>query len=335
MVDFGTGATDPALPKLKGGVKAALSASVNGTTITLTPQSYDSSTNSWIWSSGFAASIPVAAFGTTSSYPISLDWTEKDGTQGSKDCTKGQGCKGAFGSVQRFTSATDDDDGPVKLVLLAEPSTGKSPYSLQPGSHTLSVTVGLKQSMSIKKPPQLTALRLTGGSRTSGINCDGTGNKDFTDSIVYGCKTPYQVNVADLCPDPAPPPGPADCVPLKTGNLGSTVTSALNQRFSPCPPNNWPNYQPGDRRIVQLMVTDFSALGGSGKTAVPVTNFATFYVMGWSGNNCGDAWPFPVKEPAGGNIWGYFIKYVDTQDDGGATPCDLTSIDPCVPVLTK
>jgi hypothetical protein len=113
------------------------------------------------------------------------------------------------------------------------------------------------------------------------------------------------------------------------------VTKALDKRFQGCPANNWPNYQSGDPRIVQLMVTDFSALGGSGKTTVPVTNFATFYVAGWSGNKCGDAWPFPSAEPSGGNIWGYFIKYVDTQDTGGTATCDPSSITPCIPGLTR
>jgi hypothetical protein len=221
----------------------------------------------------------------------------------------------------------------VKLVQLSESSNPAS--SLQPGSHTLSITVGLKGNLAIVTPPQLVALRLTGGSRTSGINCDGSGNSSFINSIINGCTTPYQINQNDLCPDPSPPPGPADCVPLKTGNLGTTVTNALDQRFAGCPPNNWPNYQVGDPRITQLMLTDFSALGGNGKTTIPVTNFALFYIVGWSGNKCGNPWPFPFAEPNGGNIWGYFIKGVATSDTGGTTICDPLSIDPCVAVLTK
>jgi hypothetical protein len=338
-VDFGTGATNPTNAKTAGGVKAILQASINGTPVSLSPDSYDAATDSWLWStSGFPVSVPVNRFGSTSAYSIALNWEEQDGIVSGNTCKANNGnkCTGSFGAVQRFTSATDDDDGPVKLVQLSEPSSSTAPYSLLQGTHTLSVTVGLKGSLSVPNPPQLTALRLTGGSRTTGVNCDGTGDSDFTDAIRFGCKTPYQINDADLCPDPSPPAGPKDCVPLKTGNLGNTVIKALNDRFSPCTPNNWPNYVPGDKRIVQLMVTDYSALDGSGKVEVPVTNFATFYVAGWSGNNCGDTWPAAFgSEPNGGNIWGYFIKYVNTLDSGGTQVCDPTSVTPCTPVMTR
>jgi Flp pilus assembly protein TadG len=333
-VNMGTGSTNPAT----GTAKAELNATINGTKVPMSPVSYDSSTSSWLWStSGYPVGIPVSAASGTSAYPITLDWAEHGGTEGGNTCTtqNNNKCKGSFGTVGRLVSANDSDDGPVKIVQLTESGAPMSPWSLRPGSHTLSITVGLKGNLAIVTPPQLTALRLTGGSRTSGVNCDGSGNSTFTNSIVNGCTTPYQVNTNDLCPDPSPPPGPADCVPLKTGNLGTTVARALDQRFAACPPDNWPNYQVGDPRITQLMLTDYSALGGNGKTTVPVTNFALFYIVGWSGNKCGNPWPFPFAEPNGGNIWGYFIKGVATSDTGGTTICDPLSIDPCVAVLTK
>ncbi len=337
--DFGTGATNPTNAKAAGGVRAKLRATINGQTIELSPVSHDAATNSWLWSTtGFPATVPIAAGGGTSAYPIELEWEEQEGTVGGDTCkTSGNRCKDSFGTVQRFTSATDDDDGPVKLLQLEEHSSGIAPYSLRQGMHDLTVTVGLKGSLNVPNPPELTALRLTGGSRTSGVNCDGTGNDDFTDAIVNGCSTPYQINDSRVCPDPAPPSGPADCVPLKTGNLGATVTKALDDRFAGCPTNHWPDYQTGDPRIVQLMVTDFSALGGSGSGTVPVTNFASFYVIGWSGSKCpgNDAWPFAYPEPNGGNIWGYFVKYVNTLDSGGTEVCDPSSVAPCVPVMTR
>ena len=83
------------------------------------------------------------------------------------------------------------------------------------------------------------------------------------------------------------------------------------------------------------MVTDFSALGGSGMTEVPVTNFATFYVAGWTGSKCGTnpAPPFDVKK---GAIWGHFIKYAQPDPNAEARDtCDPTSVTPCVPVLTR
>jgi hypothetical protein len=234
--------------------------------------------------------------------------------------------------VQHVTSATDANDGPIKLVTLAEPSASMPPYSLTAGTHTLTVTVALRSALGLQSPPQLTALRLTGsGSRTTGVNCDGTGNSDFTNAIVGGCQTPYQINDNDICPDPSPPAGAADCVPLKTGNLGTTVTTALNTRFNnTCPASTSP------LRDLLMILTDPSALSGSGKTQIPVTNFADFHIVGWSGGpgSCG-MWPFPGSEPNGGNIWGYFLKY----DAPGQLPsdqkCQLDDITPCVAVLTR
>jgi hypothetical protein len=341
-VDFGTGATNPTNAKAAGGVRAKLTATINGQTVDLSPVSHDTSTNSWLWSTtAFPATVPIAAAGRTSAYPVEIEWEEQEGTVDGNTCkTSGNKCKDTFGAVQRFTSATDDDDGPVKLVQLEEPASGIAPYSLRQGPRDLTITVGLKADLTVSNPPELTALRLTGGSRTSGVLCDGNGNGDdfgFKATIVTGCKTPYQINESRVCPDPTPPTGPADCVPLKTGNLGSTVPNALDDRFAGCPVNHWPNYQSGDPRIVQLMVTDFSALLGSGSGEVPVVNFASFYVIGWSGSKCpgNDEWPFSYAEPNGGNIWGYFIKHVNTQDTGGTEVCDPNSVAPCVPVMTR
>lgn len=348
-VDFGTGATDPTTAGscvggvCTGGVGAVLTATINGNPVTMMPDHYDASIPGWVFNlPGGTASIPVdAANGTTSQYPIKLSWSEARGT---KYCPSpgAPRCGNNFNSgnpVQRYTSATDDDDGPIKAFSLSDGSS-KGPLSLTSGTHTLTVNVSLEGNLSVQNPPQELNLRLTGtGSRTQGVNCDGTGNNDFTNSLQNGCATPYQPNDNDLCPDPSPPVGAADCVPLKTGDLGQTVTNALNARFSPCPANNWPNTAvSGDKRIVTLMITDFSALGGgSGKTEIPVTNFASFYLMGWSGNHCNDAWPFSYQQPGSGkgNIWGYFINY----STGGGIPsgrqCQIGVITPCAPALVR
>ena len=235
----------------------------------------------------------------------------------------------------RFTSATDDADGPVKLMTISQ--GGASAYSLKPGMNNVSLDVELQGSLGVVNPPVEQVLRLTHtGSRTTAVECDGPGNSRFDQAIINGCQTPYQINDSQICPDPAPPAGPADCVPTKTGNLGNTVLKAMDQRFQGCPPNNWPDYtQQGDKRVIVMMLTDFSALSGQGKTQVPVVNFGAFYVMGWSGNKCGDAWPFAGNEPQGGNIWGYFIKYATLDQIPSGLICDPTQITPCVPVLVR
>ena len=83
------------------------------------------------------------------------------------------------------------------------------------------------------------------------------------------------------------------------------------------------------------MITDFSALGGSGTTDVPVTNFAAFYVAGWTGSKCATNAP-PPFEVKKGAIWGHFVRYAAPDpDSAGSESCDPTALTPCIPVLTR
>jgi hypothetical protein len=147
---------------------------------------------------------------------------------------------------------------------------------------------------------------------------------------------------------------------------GCTVTSCVNP--PPCPAygqlghNNWmmydpnaatdgnanPNtdgFPPGDPRIVGVYLTAYGAFthttgGGGTANTVPVTDFATFYITGYSGSPCTtqagitDHPDDPI--PDAGTIVGHFIKYVDRLNTGGGTvPCDPNSFGSCVPVMTK
>lgn len=346
QIDFGTAGTNPT----NSPVSASVVANIAGVgQVSMSPQagSYVSGVG-WTWMSDQPVSIPVDALASTSQYPITMSWTVHAGKVNGKDCSKGSGCTGAFASgnpVQRFTAATDDDDGPIKGVSLVEQSSTSpvSPYSLSSGTHTLSLTVLFEGNLSVQDPPRLVNLRLTGnGSRTTAANCDANigsnGDQAFTNALLNGCQTAYQINNSDLCPDPSPPPGAPDCAPVKTGNLGQTVINAMNQRFSPCTsfPNNWPIFtQPNDGRRVVMMITDYSALGLNGAGTIPVTNFATFYIIGWSGNSCGDLWPFPYKQPSGGNIWGYFINYGISNGTPSGTKCVAGAVTPCELALVR
>jgi hypothetical protein len=83
------------------------------------------------------------------------------------------------------------------------------------------------------------------------------------------------------------------------------------------------------------MITDFSALDGSGQTTVPVTNFAAFYITGWTGSRCANNEPAP-GDVRKGAIWGHFIKYVAPDPfSGGTETCDPLAVTPCIPVLVK
>jgi hypothetical protein len=100
---------------------------------------------------------------------------------------------------------------------------------------------------------------------------------------------------------------------------------------------------PSDPRLTSVFVTPFGAFSGNGTQVVPITNFATFYITGWSRNGGGQGdpctaapGPDPVPAKTGGWIVGHFIKYVDSIG-GGSTgdTCDFSSFGSCVAVLTK
>ncbi len=297
-----------------------LKATVGGVTRTLVPPA--SAGGDWTT----PAAQPFAIAAGAGPLDVDLNWS----------CPSGCGSKGiSFPAVQRVYGADDTSSGPVKWMDVAE--AGTRTYSAAPGAHTFTVTIGIKGSLDLSTTTQAVALRLTGGSRTTAIDCDGTGASAWRAAIVGGCTTPYQLNDSRLCPDPSPPAGPADCVPVEPGKMASSAATALNTRFAACPPNNWPTFAQSDPRIVKLIVTDFSALDGSGKTSVPVVEFAAFYVSGWDGASCSNnqPWPFPGSSDKG-DIWGHFIKYVAPDPfSGGTEVCDPESIAPCIPVLVK
>ena len=277
------------------------------------------------WSTGYVYDIPAE----NGPVNVSLRWRYKPATGGPVTTT--------YTNVQRVYAGAEEPSGPIKeLAVTSSESTTGAPYAVDSGSRTFTVTLGLKGSLDLSEIEKTVILRLTGGSKTSAVACDGSGASDFSDAIIYGCKTPYQINATGACPEASPPPGPATCVPNKTGSMVGPTEKALDDRFASCPPVHWPDYEVStDPRVVKLLITDFSALDGSGHTTYPVTNFAAFYVTGWTGSKCAtnDPPPFPVKK---GGIWGHFIKYVAPDPfSGGVEACDPTAVTPCIVSLVK
>jgi hypothetical protein len=196
--------------------------------------------------------------------------------------------------------------------------------------------VTLQGNLALSAPGETVLLRLTSGSRTSAVACDGPGFALFRDSIANGCQTPYQINEVGYCPDPANP-DPEDCVPTQTGDGVGPTLQGLDERFASCPPYNYPNYPEDDQRVVILMITDLSALSGSGTTEVPVLNFAAFYIGGWSRSNCSTNAPEPPGLRATDRaIWGHFVFYARPNPQNASDEtCDPTVVTPCVPVMTR
>ena len=304
--------------------KKVFKAILNGAGLNNVAADLTYSAASGYWSTGYVFSVPVQG----GPVDVSLQWQSTNA--GAKQQT--------YTNIQRVYSGSDDASGPVKALSLSSlTSTLGSPYALAGGqTHTIGVSVGVAGGLSLTDSATTTMLRLTGGSRTSAVACDGPGANEFRAAIINGCQTPYQLNDPDVCPDPAAPAGPADCVPTKTGTTAGPTLQGLDARYAACPANNWPNYDAGtDPRVVKLLITDFSALGGSGTTDVPVTNFGAFYITGWTGSTCSNNAPAPgdVKK---GAIWGHFIKYVAPDPfSGGTDDCDPLALAPCIPVLVK
>ena len=97
--------------------------------------------------------------------------------------------------------------------------------------------------------------------------------------------------------------------------------------------------RPADHPGVPDAVRRFA---GSGSTTVPVTDFASFYVTGWTGqgqgfnNPCQGNGDDPVPNNDAGYIVGHFIKYIQTLNTGGGTTaCDLGAFGSCVAVMTR
>jgi hypothetical protein len=207
------------------------------------------------------------------------------------------------------------------------------------------------------------SLRVIGGSQNQSLDCDPAASK-LKDELAFGCVPQYAKNTGTACPGSVTTlwgsPQPWPCVAVQTGSATNQVPAGLNQRVlgsekpSVCPPlgqpghNNWsmfedPGLPPGDPRIVSVFLTPFGSFDGSGNTTVPVTNFATFYVTGWTAQGGGFANPCqgngddPVPGDDAGFIVGHFIKYVFALNSGGGSGelCDFTSFGSCVAVLTQ
>jgi hypothetical protein len=200
------------------------------------------------------------------------------------------------------------------------------------------------------------ALRVVGGSQNQSLDCDPA-KSQLKDELATGCGPTYVRNTGQACPATASAlwstAQPWNCVAIQTGSATNQVPAGMNTRIlgtaSPTTctaPNHWssfPNFNPSDPRLIEVFLTPFGSFSGSGSTTVPVTDFATFYVTGWTGqgqgfnNPCQGNGDDPVPNNDAGYIVGHFVKYIQTLNTGGSgsSPCDLSAFGTCVAVLTR
>jgi hypothetical protein len=332
--------------------------------------SYDSVSGDWI-SQATRSFVPVA--GHTGPSGITLQWSYRDAavTINGETCG-GAGCSGTFegGSiVQRTYAATDARSGPIKLLEVSQGGTKwinslERPTGATPFVYNLDVSVGIKASLaaaaSASDPP--VALKVI-GNQTQSLNCD-KGYTTLADELANGCRETYTINTGS--PDCETvnkttlwgTAQPWPCVAISTGEAKNQVPKGLNLRIlgdeqpSVCTsPNNWasyPNLPEGDPRILQVFLTPFGAFSNTGNDAtVAISDFATFYVTGWTGQGEGfdnpceapNVDPAPDDDPVSdpGTIVGHFIIYIDKVNTGGGSGvgCSFTTLGTCVLVLTQ
>jgi hypothetical protein len=241
-------------------------------------------------------------------------------------------------------------------------------------THTFAVSIGiagiLRNATSVADP--LVTLRVKTQTGQS-LDCDN-GYTNLKTEFAQGCRPTYipntgtpdcsNIGTAALWASAQP----WSCVAVNTGRQPNDVPAGLNQRIllddkaKTCPAlgvnghNNWSMFQPtdpnhdgtygfppGDRRVLDAYLTTYGAFSHVNGTSgsVPVTGFGHFYVTGWTGqgggfdNPCQGNGDDPVPNNDSGLIVGHFIFYLNKLGGDGTLPCDPSSINACVIVMTK
>ena len=291
-------------------------------------------------------------------HPIDLNWGTGSG---------GGSATGMFTSVQRSFSADIDTSGPVHFIRVDDAAPFANSLAFGLPAHSLSVTIGVKPSLQANQDSPTApavSLKVVGGSATQAIDCDPS-KPNLRDELATGCTPHYTINKGTPCKASSyyvfPQSVDWDCTRTQPGGQVGQVSDGMlcrTQGICYSGPSvctnaiHWvdsngdgkitipQDISPSDPRIVSVFVTPFGAFSGSGANVVPITNFATFYVTGFSKNGGGQGDPCPLADPVpsktGGYVVGHFIKYVDTIGGGGSgDTCDFSSFGTCVAVLTK
>jgi hypothetical protein len=246
------------------------------------------------------------------------------------------------------------------------------PYSYQGGTvHSLGVTIQTQGNLLLSAPGDdpiyLRVFNDTGNaSQNQTINCDPA-LSNLQSELQSGCAPTYKTQSSLTCPFGNKTalwasPQPWTCAAIENGASVGQITHGLNQRIygSNNPPAsacgatgtlgsiNWVRgvgfdqtnkNLANDKRVLPLFVTPLGSFQGSGSDVVPVIDFAYFYVTGYNGDPC-EAANNPNQDPVPNNrgsyVRGHFIKFFPLDDlHTSGDSCDLTTITPCVGVLTR
>jgi hypothetical protein len=324
------------------------------------PLSYDATANEW----SSATSIPLdAAAGPVN---VTLAW---QANANATICKTHGKCDGSFGVVQRAFGGSIQRSGALELVQVSEGGVSgantfeRCSQDLADCTHDLVVRIGITPNLqnAQSEADEPVPLRVVGsGSNGQSLDC-GPDAPNFKDELASGCASAhlYGPNTGTSCPPNANAlwvsQPPWTCIATQTGNATNQVPAGMNKRIlgaekpaSCTSPNNWDAFPDidwdDDPRVVQAFVTPFGAFEGSGNLVIPIVDFATFYVTGWTGqgtgydNPCeGEGGDDPVPGDDPGTIVGHFVKYVETLNAGDASDelCDMSEVGRCLAVLTQ
>jgi hypothetical protein len=357
-IDFGPIAgADPSLPPAQGGINAQVKVDRVGTSCPNSGQdpkgcnmTYNTTgPNAGYWTTNGSNGYPLMA-ADGFAHPISLNWGTNVGSR----------VTGTIAAVQRSYSAGAGSD-PVEYITVSEFGPGANSLTL--GSHNLSVTIGVKSSLqqnSTDPNDPAVALKVL-GSQTQAIDCDPGAGTNLRYELANGCTPTYALNKGTPCQAYQyyvfPQTESWLCTRTQTGGAVGQVHDGMLERTqggvnSCINPINWADISgdgkvtvpedipEGDPRIIPVFVTPFGSFSGSGNAVVPITNFASFYVTGFSKQGGGQGDPCPGADPVptktGGYIVGHFIKYVESiNTGGGGSACDFNAFGTCVAVLTQ
>ncbi len=347
-IDFGTSGADPRPTK-----GAKVSAVVGGVE---KPLDYDAATDQW--TSSPSNEFPLTA--GAGPVNVSLKWEATTGQMTIKGrletCSANAAqnkCVDTFADVQRTFATNEARSGPIKLAQVWEGGTGWA-NSFESGTERdLVVKLGIEGDFKLAEGVNdpLVKIRIAGGSQSGSIDCDNHSSRpNIQSELELGCQPAYAKNDGVACPATSgalwATDQPWKCVAVQTGGAAGQVDHGMKARIlggsNTCPTalgapgrNNWsmyPDLPPDDPRIVGVFMIPFGALNVSGNTVIPVTDFATFYVTGWSGSPCATDDPSET-----GMIVGHYIKRIFALNTGGGGTalCNFSGLASCVAVLTQ
>jgi len=324
QVDYGSGQGS----KPSG---AAVTATVDGNTYTLSWVSTTGNTETW-------SATGLAITASNGPNPVSLTI---------KSNVAGHARSETINNVQSSYTA-GQNSGPITAAGVSQTALGSDQDSFLESSTAYKLFVTIKI-------PSLVSGALETLTPNNVVLCPPLWSDfDFIDLVANGCTAPFQLNTTDTsCNFNAP----YNCVyqtqiPIIDQIFQQAFSVGLNQRIlgstypSTCSsPNHWPNISASDPRLLTLFATPYGATNFNNGliTGIPIEDFATFYVTGWNPTG-GLSFLFGGPNPCqghgddtapAGDVVGHFINYVNTEGTQVGGACNPNGINQCTATLTR